>query len=963
MNDTSTRPLVNLWNDFDAQLAFEYPYETPNDIRAQFKDPYCRNLSRLLASLQKFCAYIMDDKVHIVDSQNFDLKIAQPVDTCTRLYDNKLSEKDFDAFLDVIKKFETKNSVVIDATILQKKDRNKLDPRLSHLSEYEEVIFYQSYSEKKWVILRVSISHKLRKEKFIDIYMDGYFLGNVTRSEVEPLTIHVQNILNASFPYGTTIAYTVWRRRVHVPLDFTDDNVLLTYLIVHYLQRHGNYLDISQETILHHQLTFSSSTTLLAHHDSWLGRLRLDEINSSRYPFVTEQYKGEDDLSALQDLGWQVVDVEGDGNCGYYAMLLGLENLEIMDYHVDTADQPPMKMTTKNPWREKLIQLRKDLRKHSEDMLDTIYPEGTRELGDLMWFLAGVIQESDIEGTPEDPGLSQAIAIEEPVKKVAGDSEVPMADTGDANLAEVLPGKKSKESKKKPKTSPYFRSDFRKRVEYHMNPNWVPHVLASKFKIRVIIYLMLKDDSQQITWSSVSFEYMNDTHKSTDSPHVQVIWNSDPDTSADLSSKRVSDEEFKRVPTIEILYIHSHAGASGHFQYLQRILCSGVPMKPVPSMVTLFQKLRVQYDVSHWNESQSSLSIPSTMVEPSPASPHQPSPVTMVEPSPTSPPQPTLATTVEQLPASTPATMPQPKTITKAKVVVRPMDTTGKRKSKKAAQKEIIKKAQVTKMFNVMMKTGELKRPTRMKYKSSEDSFYFYIYVERNKNEPVRGELIPDDEIDSYHPKLLMHAMEKPDTWVGPTCEDANTGDAPLELCTYETCLYQQHNNPYCIIYSFASAVRYCGFVEQAVWLHNSAPSFPTKDFDEQIAHLLSLTAPFLPLIGGATFYGRRTNRHDRKKRVLDWETLFSDLTIYPTIVIPILRENGQCTHAFCVVDDLIFDSTTPCALKLGMDSVRWLFRERETDIYEAYRFNVKVSPSKKNKVKGKYEREMRLHD
>ena len=205
--------------------------------------------------------------------------------------------------------------------------------------------------------------------------------------------------------------------------------------------------------------------------------------------------------------------------------------------------------------------------------------------------------------------------------------------------------------------------------------------------------------------------------------------------------------------------------------------------------------------------------------------------------------------------------------------------------------------------------------------------------------------------------------MDKPDTWVGPTCEDANTGDAPLELCTYETCLYQQHNNPYCIIYSFASAVRYCGFVEQAVWLHNSAPSFPTKDFDEQIAHLLSLTAPFLPLIGGATFYGSRTNRHDRKKRVLDWETLFSDLTIYPTIVIPILRENGQCTHAFCVVDDLIFDSTTPCALKLGMDSVRWLFRERETDIYEAYRFNVKVSPSKKNKVKGKYEREMRLHD
>ena len=230
-----------------------------------------------------------------------------------------------------------------------------------------------------------------------------------------------------------------------------------------------------------------------------------------------------------------------------------------------------------------------------------------------------------------------------------------------------------------------------------------------------------------------------------------------------------------------------------------------------------------------------------------------------------------------------------------------------------------------------------------------------------SKHVPIKRTEVDPDTLQQYNEKLVTWATENPYKWVGPTIEDANvgTGDAPLELCTKQPCLYQQHNDPYCITYSFASALWYCGLHDGAQWMHDAAPQFADmNDCDEQIDHLLSLTKNVVPWIGQPTVYGVRTKGHDRKLRELEWDTLFNERTRWPTIVLPRLPD-GKCTHAFCVVDDLIFDSTNPCALKLCMDSVRWLFRERETTIQVAYRFNHKYSP-KNNKVRGRYKRKMR---
>ncbi len=90
---------------------------------------------------------------------------------------------------------------------------------------------------------------------------------------------------------------------------------------------------------------------LLLLHDCWFGKLRLHEITNISHPFVSfegpELYG--DQLEIFQDLGWIVIDVAGDGNCGYYALLLGLENLGNTDYHPSPKTFLPAKPMSKNP--------------------------------------------------------------------------------------------------------------------------------------------------------------------------------------------------------------------------------------------------------------------------------------------------------------------------------------------------------------------------------------------------------------------------------------------------------------------------------------------------------------------------------------------------------------------------------------------------------------------------------------
>lgn len=160
--------------------------------------------------------------------------------------------------------------------------------------------------------------------------------------------------------------------------------------------------------------------------------------------------------------------------------------------------------------------------------------------------------------------------------------------------------------------------------------------------------------------------------------------------------------------------------------------------------------------------------------------------------------------------------------------------------------------------------------------------------------------------------------------------------------------------------YSLASALFYCGFKNAAYDLAAQSHLFSEMHFDEALSRLRDLMLHLAPEIGLPTVYGKRTKSHSRTLRRLTFDTLFTELTPFPTVVIPVLP-NGSSTHAFCVVDDLIFDSTTPKALKLKMESIQWIFNDQHLDIYQAYRFNVKFSPPGM-KIDTTYKRAITLH-
>ena len=65
--------------------------------------------------------------------------------------------------------------------------------------------------------------------------------------------------------------------------------------------------------------------------------------------------------------------------------------------------------------------------------------------------------------------------------------------------------------------------------------------------------------------------------------------------------------------------------------------------------------------------------------------------------------------------------------------------------------------------------------------------------------------------------------------------------------------------------------------------------------------------------------------------------------THFPTLVLPCAKDQAT-NHVFCVIDDLIFDSTQKCALKLCRESIDWICGEEGCDsILVAYCFNQTV--------------------
>jgi len=166
-------------------------------------------------------------------------------------------------------------------------------------------------------------------------------------------------------------------------------------------------------------------------------------------------------------------------------------------------------------------------------------------------------------------------------------------------------------------------------------------------------------------------------------------------------------------------------------------------------------------------------------------------------------------------------------------------------------------------------------------------------------------------------------------------------GQPPSKLSTLVATKYQQGREEYCLVYSLISAIHYCG-------LDYSCD--PIKVHAERISKMAQLGAlqeicllmrTFCPLIGKATKFNMRI-KGKKVRREITIEELVSSRCAYPTLVVPLGRD-GSINHAFCVVDDLIFDSTCRNALKLTTESFNWICgRQGCAGIHRAIRFQGK---------------------
>lgn len=243
-----------------------------------------------------------------------------------------------------------------------------------------------------------------------------------------------------------------------------------------------------------------------------------------------------------------------------------------------------------------------------------------------------------------------------------------------------------------------------------------------------------------------------------------------------------------------------------------------------------------------------------------------------------------------------------------------------------------------------------------MKYYPDEKAYFIRYYDYTNQTYTPRQ---PAGQLSKYDNRLVQNAKECEGDWVGNTPGDAGIHDTtPPKHLTTKIKTLPQGNNHYCFTYSLASALLYCKFPLAGKILPTQAILFSDHHFDQAVSELIGFMVNIAPTIDRPTVFGRRTKRGF--VRSLSWDDVFSKLTPYPTLIIPVLPD-GSSPHAICVVDDLIFDSITTRALKLCQESLNWIFNDSETRIKFALRFETKESP-KGTKLKEKYNRKIELH-
>jgi hypothetical protein len=331
--------------DYSFSHRLKYPFDS-SEISPVYNDPYDRPLERLLASFSKFGKELLNRNF---PDMNVDLHHFQSV---LRMCDDCMLPEDFAVFA---------NRLPISKMSRIVSPGQELTSTLKDARTLQQIIVAHFTTPIHWLVVLVSLNTG---------HVDIYSYGDVAIESIEQFAGQVHQSLRNVFQ-GKKFKF---RMRLAFPTGFIKDPVLSAFLLSFYLHIHGKYLNMTELDVMRHKFTFLNE--FIEYHDKWLGAASLGTISTKAYPFFVH-YGGSDNLELLQKKGWEVIDVDGDGNCGYYSFALGLESHGINTYK-PTQESRATSMSRNLPWKSSIIQLRKDMRERSDRLLNencTLVPQ------------------------------------------------------------------------------------------------------------------------------------------------------------------------------------------------------------------------------------------------------------------------------------------------------------------------------------------------------------------------------------------------------------------------------------------------------------------------------------------------------------------------------------------------------------------------------------------------------------
>ena len=205
----------------------------------------------------------------------------------------------------------------------------------------------------------------------------------------------------------------------------------------------------------------------------------------------------------------------------------------------------------------------------------------------------------------------------------------------------------------------------------------------------------------------------------------------------------------------------------------------------------------------------------------------------------------------------------------------------------------------------------------------------------------------------NFHPDFLLACRMRSGEWLPVPlgdfrpAADPNTGTLETNVSVR---FIQKEGENHCLFYSVASTLWYLGYKRAAKALQAQAVNAENAPSSTQLKQLMTILRLKHQQFGRHVKYNRPTSNGGT--RTLDLGDLFLNGTARPIVAIP-LGNDGSVTHAVCIIDFLVFDSTQPKALRLCRETIDSVCGDPGSQgIWEAYSLEPYQCVPQKRKVR-----------